>query len=279
MKVDVIIPTYNRSSTLKRAIDSVLNQTYKGFHLYIIDDGSTDNTALLMQEYKSDENISYIKQKNKGVSAARNLGISLSNNPWVAFLDSDDEWLPHKLKKQIEIINSKPEAVLIHGEEQWVRNGKRINPKKIHQKFGGQIFEKCLPLCLISPSAAMIKRDVLLEMENFDEDFIVCEDYDLWLKITSLYEVEFISDPILIKYGGHEDQLSAKYFAMDYYRIKSMDKILSIRNLSIDLEEKVNQEIIRKGDILLAGYKKHNNLKDYEEVLNLVEKARQNLQA
>jgi len=274
MKIDVIIPTFNRVLTLKRAIDSVLNQTYQNFHLYIIDDGSTDETEQLLKEYLSCSNVSIFKQENRGVSAARNYGLSLSNAPWVSFLDSDDEWLPEKLDKQVEVIKSNESAVLVHGEELWIRNGKRVNPKKIHKKFGGEIFERCLALCLISPSAVMIKRSVLHEMKNFDEDFIVCEDYDLWLKITSLYPVEFISDPIIVKYGGHEDQLSAKFFAMDYWRIKSMNNILENREFSKERSNVVRDQIIKKGEILLNGYRKHNNLKDYDEVLSWVEKAK-----
>ncbi len=277
MKIDVIIPTFNRAKTLKRAIDSVLNQTYMDFHLYIIDDGSTDDTTELLLEYSGLKNLSVHKQENRGVSAARNLGIKLSSNPWIAFLDSDDEWLPEKLQKQMDVILEKKSAVLIHGEELWVRNGKRINPKKIHKKFGGEIFERCLPLCLISPSAVIIKRDVLLEVNNFDENFIVCEDYDLWLKITSLYPVEFIKEPILVKYGGHEDQLSAKYFAMDYWRIKAMDRIISLRDFKKGRLDLVLNEIIRKGEILLSGYKKHDNLKNYDEVSSWVKKAKARL--
>lgn len=271
--ISVIIPTFNRVHTLKRAIDSVLSQTCRDFDLWIIDDGSTDETEDLVKSFNSSEiQIYYLKQENKGVSSARNMGIKRSQGEWIALLDSDDEWLPNRLQKQIELANNNPELPLIHGEEIWVRRGKRVNPKFIHKKFGGDIFERCLPLCLISPSASLIKRSLLEEVGGFDEDFTVCEDYDLWLKVTSLYPVGFIDDPIIIKHGGHEDQLSAKYFAMDYYRILAMDRIISIRELSDSHQLSVRNEIIKKATILLKGYLKHNNMENFDQVCKIAQK-------
>ena len=103
----------------------------------------------------------YWKRPHRGVSAARNWGIQKARGEWVSFLDSDDEWLPHKLKRQFQLLERFPELSLVHGEEIWIRNGQRVNPKNVHQKFGGDIFEKCLPRCLISPSATLIKKDLL----------------------------------------------------------------------------------------------------------------------
>jgi glycosyltransferase involved in cell wall biosynthesis len=271
MKISVIIPTFNRSNVVRRAIDSVLLQTYKNFELIIVDDGSTDDTHDILKDYIVSERIIYVRSENKGVSAARNLGVSLSNGEYISFLDSDDEWLPCKLQMQIDLIKQGPELECVHGEEIWIRNAKRVNQKKIHQKFGGDIFEKCLGLCLISPSAVMISKRLYTEMNGFDEDYIVCEDYDLWLKITSLYKVGFIKEPIITKYGGHDDQLSAKYFAMDYYRVKSMDRILKIRDLSNERVSLVKETIVKKASILLKGYEKHNNMKDHAEILEILE--------
>lgn len=267
-KVSVIIPTYNREHCIMRAINSVFRQTFQNFDLWVIDDGSTDQTKDLLSDIQ-DKRFHYLKSINRGVSAARNIGIKESKGEWIALLDSDDEWLPDRLEKQIKIIKENPNIPLIHGEEIWMRKNKRINQKKIHQKFGGDIFERCLPLCLVSPSASLIRRDVLLEVGLFDEDFIVCEDYDLWLKITSKYEVGYVETPLIIKHGGHDDQLSAKYFAMDYYRIKALDRILKIRDLSEKRINAVKNMILRKSDILLRGYIKHNNMYDYDEIMSI----------
>ena len=277
----VIIPTYNREKVLFRAINSVMNQTFFDFDLWIIDDGSTDATEHLVNEYRKHhplrEKIFYQKIENQGVSAARNVGIQISEGRWLAFLDSDDEWLPDKLYKQRKFIDERPDIKIVHGEEIWIRNGVRVNPKKIHQKYGGVIYKLCLPLCRISPSAAVIERQMLLSMGNFDEDFTVCEDYFLWLKITSLFEVGFITDPLIKKYGGHEDQLSHKYHSMDYYRVKAMHKILMTRNLSEDDRQATLKELIAKCEILIAGYLKHNNLKNLEEIKIIYDHARNQL--
>ncbi|MCO4793350.1 MAG: glycosyltransferase [Bacteriovoracaceae bacterium] len=263
MKISVVIPTYNRSHVLERAINSVLMQSIQPHELIVVDDGSTDKTSDILLKYSSNPLIQIIKTENRGVSAARNIAIEKSSGHWIALLDSDDEWLPNKLEKQVNFVESNPNIPLVHGEEIWIRNGKRVNQKKIHRKYGGDIFLNCIPLCLISPSASLIKKDVLEELGLFDEEFIVCEDYDLWLKLTSLYEVGFIEEPIINKYGGHEDQLSRKYVAMDFWRIKSLMRILEIRNLTNEQRQSVLAEVIKKGEILKMGYVKHKNMENY----------------
>jgi len=272
--ISVIIPTYNRQSTLLRAVESVVKQDYKYFDLWIVDDGSTDQTEDLIKKYirelKLKVKIYYIKTKNHGVSAARNLGVEKSEGEWIAFLDSDDEWLPGKLTKQMDFVKSYPQISLVHGEEIWIRNGVRVNQKKIHQKFGGKIFQKCLPLCLISPSACLIRKELFLAMGGFDESFTVCEDYDLWLKITSLFEVGFIPDPIIKKYGGHIDQLSRKYVAMDHWRLQALGRILDIRKLDKSDTQAVKSQLEIKGRILLKGYLKHGNLVKFQQIRDFI---------
>ena len=264
----VIIPTYNRAHTLKRAIDSVLNQTYKNFELIVVNDGSTDSTEDVLISYG--DQIKILCTENRGVSAARNYAVSKAQGSWLAFLDSDDEWLENKLEKQNKFIMNNPNIPIVHGEEIWIRKGRRVNPKFKHKKHGGFIFQKCLPLCLISPSAVCIEKNVFLEHEGFDEEYVVCEDYDLWLKLTSLYEVGFIEDSIIKKYGGHDDQLSAKYKAMDYWRLKSMLRILKIRNLNKEDTQACLNEIKTKSSILLLGYEKHGHLDKVIEVKELL---------
>ena len=166
----------------------------------------------------------------------------------------------------MQLAEANPEWPLIHGEEVWVRNGVRVNPMKKHQKSGGRIFKMCIPICCISPSTTIVKKSVLNEVGLFREDFPVCEDYDLWLRITQKYEVGFIEDPIITKYGGHEDQLSRAYKAMDYYRVKSLVRLFKETHLEEDEKKLVGETIKKKCDILLKGYKRHNNLQNYDEV-------------
>lgn len=272
MNISVVIPTFNRSHTLKRALDSVLNQTLPAQEVIIIDDGSTDNTGALIQSYQDSlVPIRYFKKDNAGVSSARNLGIEKAVSEWVSFLDSDDEWLPQKLEKQVEFIEQNPGYKAVHGEEVWIRNGVRVNPHKKHKKYGGRIFKNCLPLCAISPSTIMIHKSVLEKTGLFRTDYPACEDYDLWLKLTCQYEVGFIEIPIIKKYGGHADQLSHQFKAMDAWRVQSLHFILQERSQFLNSEElALTQEVLlKKAEILIKGYEKHGHQDKAQEMRDL----------
>lgn len=266
LEIDAIIPTYNRAEVLPRAIKSILAQTHPVKNIWVIDDGSTDNTLEVMAAFSANPIIHYVKTENRGVSHARNIGVGLSISPWIAFLDSDDEWLPERLEKQVAVLAKNPDLNLVHGEEIWIRNGVRVNPHKKHQKSGGNILEKSLALCLISPSATLIRKETLLELGSFREDYPVCEDYDLWLKFCARYPVGFVTAPIIKKYGGHDDQLSKKYFAMDYWRVKSLNECLKSPFVNFSMKKKIERLILAKSEILLNGYQKHNNTRDVSEI-------------
>lgn len=267
--MSVIIPSFNRGHLLERAIQSVLKQTYKNFELIIVNDGSTDNTRELLSNY---QHLKIIHIENQGVSQARNIGLKHAKGDWIAFLDSDDEWLANKLEKQIYFIKDHSDISLVHGDEIWIRNGVRVNPKLKHKKGGGDQFETSLKLCAISPSVALIKRELLDEFNGFNSHYPVCEDYDLWLKITQKYLIGYIDDFLIIKYGGHEDQLSQKFKAMDFWRIKSIDHILKNGTLSSIQEKTALEEIHYKCKILIEGYEKHGNTKDdYHEIKSIFE--------
>ncbi|MBC96578.1 MAG: glycosyl transferase [Halobacteriovoraceae bacterium] len=272
--VSVIIPTYNRIETLGRAVDSVLNQTYQNLECLIVDDASTDGTDhFVIERYSNDPRVKLVSlTENQGVSHARNIGFSHAQGDYIALLDSDDEWLKHKLEKQIHWAKNNPHHPLIHGEEIWIRNGKRVNPKFKHKKEGGKIFQRCLGLCLISPSAALMTRELYQEMNGFREDFIVCEDYELWLRVTHKYEVGFIEEPILNKYGGHDDQLSARYKAMDYWRVKAMHEIYDHPDFNLNESESqaLKEMILEKARILEMGYLKHGNLENLSYVRSIL---------
>ena len=227
--VSVIIPTFNRARMLKAAIDSVLAQEYQNIELIVVDDDSTDTSAELLKTYGQD--LTVISQKNAGVSAARNAGIAAASGRYIAFLDSDDLWLPQKLTRQIQFFTLHPEVLICQTEEIWMRDGRRVNPKLRHQKLSGMIFEPSLHLCLVSPSAVMIRRSLFKEVGLFDESLPACEDYDLWLRVSCRYPVYLIPTPLIIKRGGHPDQLS-KAPGLDKYRIQSLVKILESSLLS-----------------------------------------------
>jgi glycosyltransferase involved in cell wall biosynthesis len=258
--VSVIIPTYNRRDVLLRALDSVAQQTYANWELIVVDDGSTDGTAELFKTWQASKNlvqsVKYIKTFNGGVSRARNLGTLAATSPWLAFLDSDDEWLPEKLAKQILLT---PHYQLIHGEEIWMRHGVRVNPMKKHAKSGGRVFSRCVELCFISPSTVLISRDLLLKMGGFREDYPVCEDYELWLRIAHQFEVGFVPTPVIKKYGGNPNQLSLSVPAMDYYRVRALVPFLENKKLSDGEREEVAESILSRSRILLKGYQKHGH--------------------
>lgn len=267
-KIDVIIPTYNRAHFIERSITSVLNQSYKNFELYLIDDGSTDNTKEVIAPFLALDNFHYLKKENQGVSAARNFGIKNSNSPWVSFLDSDDEWLSHKLQEQVSAINHLPELSFFHSNEIWMRNGVRVNLPKKFDKGHYELVERSLEMCLISPSTVIIKRDLLLEFDNFDESILLCEDFDLWNKILANYKVGFIEKELIIKYAGHDDQLSMIDPLMDMWRIRSLFKLLAMPYISDEKKKLITAMIAKKVPVLERGLIKFNKQNELQELEN-----------
>ena len=227
--ISIILPTFNRKGYIGECIDSVLAQTFRDFELIIVDDGSTDNTFGMLKTYLPD--VILIRQKNRGVSAARNTGLAAARGKYIAFLDSDDLWLPQKISCQIEFFNTHPRAQICQTEEIWVRNGVRVNPGKRHKKPSGMIFEPSLALCLVSPSAVMLHKSLLEKIGTFDEGLPACEDYDLWLRISCQYPIYLLDRPLTVKRGGHPDQLS-RTPGLDRYRIRAIKKIMDSGRLS-----------------------------------------------
>ena len=256
MNVSVIIPTFNRLSLISRAINSVLSQTIKPFEIIVVDDGSRDNTSnFIKNKYKS---VKLIKQKNLGVSKARNVGIKNSSGDWIALLDSDDEWKKNKLEVQIKSLSEYDYYSVCHTNEIWIRNGIRVNQKKRHQKYGGYIFDKCLDICRISPSSIIFKKNIINEVGWFDEGLSICEDYDLWLRITANYKILFIDKPLINKYGGHSDQLSKSVKGIEAYRIKSLENLLNNTKLIKDYKVLTIKMLITKLDIYKKGLLKRH---------------------
>ena len=257
--VSVIIPTFNRGWVLRTAIESVLVQTWRDFELIVVDDGSTDDTSEILYSYGPA--IKVIRQVNAGVSAARNRGVRSAGGGLIAFLDSDDRWLPDKLKVQVGYFKSRPETVICQTEEVWIRNGKRVNPKKVHQKPSGRIFRASLALCLVSPSAVMLRRSLFDKIGGFDETLPACEDYDLWLRVSAHYPVHLIETPLIIKTGGHPDQLS-RMPGLDRFRIKAIEKLLSGGELSESHRTAAIKMLIKKAAIYAGGCRKRGKIRE-----------------
>lgn len=262
MGVSVIIPVYNRCSELRRALDSVYAQTIPADEVIVVDDGSDVDTGQLIRNRFPQTR--FIRQAHAGVSRARNHGIEHARGEWIAFLDSDDIWHPDKLRAQLNRLQ-RTDGEICHTDEIWVRNGVRVNPHNKHRKSGGDLFSRCLALCLISPSSVMISRTLLKNVGGFDESLPVCEDYDLWLRISSLQTIEYIDRPLITKYGGHSDQLSQKYWGMDRFRIRSMQKLYRENRLTDEQAVELLNEIIKKCTIFACGAKKRNHDDNYRK--------------
>ena len=258
--ISVVIPTYNRRQTIGRSIDSILNQTLFPSEIIVVDDGSTDGTSDYIQS--NFPSIRLLQQPNKGVSSARNMGIRSSNSDWVALLDSDDEWFPKKLEKQVMTLSQNLDIKFCHTEEIWIRNGVRVNQMKKHQKYGGHIFNKCLDMCRISPSSVLFHRSILDDVGYFDKDQKVCEDYDLWLRITAKYPVLYIDESLIKKYGGHEDQLSKVKDGIESHRIKVLEKLIMQKFTSVQKNAMLKM-LIEKLTIFSIGAQKRGKMKAY----------------
>ena len=257
-EISVIIPTYNRCDLLKRAINSVIKQTITPKEIIIVDNGSTDQTYQMVSSLFPE--ISYFIEKKRGVSAARNKGILESKSKWIAFLDSDDAWKPTKLEKQMEYsVFNQDKYRIIHTDETWYRNKKFLNQLKKHKKSGGNIFKNSLHLCCISPSSVVLKKQIFDDYGLFDENLEVCEDYDMWIRITAKEEVGFLDSPLVLKYGGHSDQLSKKFWGMDRFRIKSLEKNLKNEHFSKSQKINVLDTLIEKLTIVSDGALKRGN--------------------
>jgi len=277
--LSVIIPTFNRASFLREAIQSVLDQDqFETFYssgeieILIVDDGSSDETKDIAKGFSP--RMKYYYQTQKGVSSARNKGLRLAKGNLIAFLDSDDLWKKDKLGIQMNFMNAFPKAMVCYTEEIWIRRGVFVNPKKKHKKYSGCIFDKVLPICLLSLSSAMFRREVFDEVGFFDEELPACEDYDFGIRVAQKYPVYLITKPLIVKRGGHADQLSRKYWGMDRFRIRALEKALTL-DLTLEQRRLVEQELIKKCQVLVAGYKKRNKIKDVQKYLQLIDKYKQ----
>jgi glycosyltransferase involved in cell wall biosynthesis len=267
--VSVIIPTYNRGWIVQEAIESVLAQDFADYELIVVDDGSDDNTPAVLAGYG--RAITVLHQSNSGVSTARNAGVAAASGQLIAFLDSDDLWLPRKLSTQVKFFEDHPDVVINQTQELWIRNGVRVNPKQRHHKFSGMIFEPSLALCLVSPSAVMLKKRLFEEVGGFDEQLPACEDYDLWLRISCRCPVHLIDTPLIIKRGGHADQLS-KAAGLDKYRIRSLVKIIESGLLTQQQRRAALNTLREKCAVYAGGCRKRGRVEEADNYYRLAEK-------
>uniref|UniRef100_A0A7C5AL13 Glycosyltransferase n=1 Tax=Desulfobacca acetoxidans TaxID=60893 RepID=A0A7C5AL13_9BACT len=267
-RVSVIIPTYNRADWVLEAVLSVLHQTYREFELIVVDDGSEDGTLERLGGVFR-QIIGLRCALRRGVSAARNLGAQLARGEWLAFLDSDDLWLPGKLARQMAYLEAHPELLICQTEELWIKNGVRVNPPKTHRKLAGDLFLPSLKRCMVSPSAVVLSRRLFEEMGGFDENLPAAEDYDLWLRICWRHPVGLVPEPLVIKRGGHDDQLSRQW-GLDRWRIAALQKILAIPELPSSFREAARCTLEEKCRIYAQGCAKRGKLTEAQRYYDML---------
>jgi glycosyltransferase involved in cell wall biosynthesis len=270
--VSVIIPTYNRGRLLKKAVESVLNQSHTNLELVIVDDGSDDDTPEIIDWYqkRNQRKIIFVQQKNRGPAAARNRGLAAAEHDLIVFLDSDD-WLHRdKIGLQIAAMQKKPDYLISHTQETWYRDGKLLNQKHRHRKESGYIFDRCLDLCAVGMSTVMLKRQLIEQVGLFDEQLPCCEDYDYWLRVSAKQPFLLIDRPLTYKDGGRTDQVSFIHrTGMDKYRIRAIEKILVSGMLDDAQYRLAKEELAKKCRIYGNGCIKHGRLTEGEYYLSL----------
>ncbi|MBN1309092.1 MAG: glycosyltransferase family 2 protein [Chitinispirillaceae bacterium] len=256
--ISVVIPVFNREKMLERAVTSVLRQSLHDFECIVVDDCSDGEYGRL--SCLDDPRVRYIRLPDHGgVARARNQGVGRATTPWIAFLDSDDEWLPKKLQRQMEWTAGHPSYLILQSREEWIRNGVRVSPPRTHEKCAGNLFYASLERCMVTPSSVMIRKELFDWFGGFNEAMPACEDYDLWLRITAHFPVGLVDEVLLRRYGGHGDQLSATVPILDRFRIRSLLGLIEGGELSADQAVLAKRQLCKKAAICANGYKKRGN--------------------
>lgn len=258
--VSVVIPAYNQEHRLKRAVESVLRQRMQPREIIVVDDGSTDRTRYVVHELSARSAIPvfYQYQCNKGPAAARNRGIGAAAGEYVAFLDSDDEWQRDKILLQYTALKSGASFLISHTRERWLKNGRHLNQKAIHMPRHGDVFEQSLRLCCVGMSTVMARKALFERYGLFDESLRCCEDYDLWLRISSFEPFLLIDRRLTTKHGGREDQVSNRYrVGMDRFRIQALANLINKVPVGPEKRSAACLELIRRCTIYSKGCRKH----------------------
>jgi len=278
MKVSVIVPTYNRAHLITEAIDSILNQTFKDFELIIVDNYSSDDTESIVKSY-ADERIRYFKHQNNGlVSINRNYGINKSRGEYTAFLDDDDLWLPEKLEKQVEFLDSDKELGLVYSDTYIIGSNGNLREHTYFYRikpFRGNVFNKLLQGNFIPMLTVVIRKEVLDKVGGFNPRYKICQDYDLWLRIAEYYPIDFIEQP-LAKYRVHGGSSFQENTALSYQEVLQIIEYWLNRNP--DLRRELGSKIKRRKAFIycatvltaISQIYRNKNMKSVREFGNLV---------
>ena len=252
--VSVIIPTHDRLKMLLEAIESVQAQTYVPTELIVVDDGSTDGTAELV---RNQHGVNLLQISHTGCpGAVRNAGMDIAKGDYLAFLDSDDLWMPGKLSAQMEILLACPDVPLVHCREIWIRDGKPVSQASQRHQREGQLFPDAVHKCVIGPSTVVLHRSILSAAGRFREDLEIAEDYELWLRVTALFQVAYCDQALVTKRAGHGDQLSERHGQIERFRIAALAPLVATRRWAEPKQSIAQRELARKCLIYAAGARK-----------------------
>lgn len=223
MKISVIITAYNGVATLARAIDSVLAQSYRADEIIVVDDGSTDATSEVAKIY---DEVSLLRQKRMGLSAARNNGVMMAANEWIAFLNADDTWHPQKLDEQAAYHrkNRSCKASITDAKRMTGGGEEALSDKS--RTTGAVSFETCVTECSVTLSSLLVQKKLLERLEGFDESMELCEEYDLLLRLLLDEKVARIDRILVYSSGDLDDTRSAVHSDRERFRIKALEKHL-----------------------------------------------------
>ncbi len=267
MKISVIIPAHNSVATLARAIDSVLEQSYKVDEIIVVDDGSTDATSEVAKMY---DEVSLLRQKHMGVSSARNNGVMMAANEWIAFLDADDTWHPKKLAFQIAYHQKNKASKFIYTDEVWISGEKELPRPKKYQKPETLSFEEAIGFSNIATSSVLMQKKLFERLGGFDEALEVNEDYDLWLRVLREETIDLVPQKLTYKYIGAENQRRMKHQETTSFRVKALEK-----HLESEFDDIVRAELITEYTLLAEVAKKYQ----HEDDVSLYEARLEQLQA
>jgi glycosyltransferase involved in cell wall biosynthesis len=264
--VSVIIPTYNRVDLLLQAIDSVQQQTYGNLEIIVVDDGSQDETSLLDNR----RDLTFIRIPHSGRPGyVRNQGVKACSGELIAFLDSDDLWKRQKIEKQIQYLKDHPEISVCHTREVWLRNGREVSQSGQKHLRQGNIFQDCLKKCIIGPSTVILTTQLFEESGMFHPGLEIAEDYELWLRISSKHRIGYLDEALVIKRGGHGDQLSLKYGHIEIFRIQALLHDVEKGMFKNENLELAHLELSRKCRIYSAGCRKRGREEEANRYLEM----------
>lgn len=252
--VSVIIPTHDRLALLMEAIGSVRAQRYAPVELIVVDDGSTDGT---WERLRAEPGLRPLRIDHTGrPGAVRNAGVAVATGDYLAFLDSDDLWMPDKLALQMELLRERPEVPIVHSRELWLRDGHPVSQAGQRHRRSGWLFADAVRKCIVGPSTVVLHRAVLRAVGGFREDLEIAEDYELWLRVTARFPVAYCDRPLVTKRAGHGDQLSERYGQIERFRIDALAPLVAADHWAEPERSIARRELARKCLIHAAGARK-----------------------